>query len=277
LVTPPDYSAPTAASSQGYAWTWRGDTIVYASRPPGDDPEAARALGRAHGGALRAEIAEDFRAAARLKPRVPRWQDLRAEIEDEFTALSCRPDEVVAALDLQHQHRREWCRLYARDYRKGWRRTLPPRARPKRKPAKRTSPAPRPCAWCRLQFSPVRRRDVKYCRSACRFAAGNDAFYGRRATDGMSAVEARRAYTCKRRRGRGIVPKPVIQVPPGTVFGHWVVLDEAKPTAGRHRRLLCRCRCGGKRAVQLTHLRAGAQSCRSCRSRAMWQSRKAAA
>ncbi len=52
-----------------------------------------------------------------------------------------------------------------------------------------------------------------------------------------------------------------IDVPAGTVFGLLVVIEEA-PTAGGRRAMLCQCKCGQQKVVELGHLRSGhSQSC----------------
>jgi hypothetical protein len=48
-----------------------------------------------------------------------------------------------------------------------------------------------------------------------------------------------------------------VDVPPGTVFGRWAVIQEAPTRPGGVRVMSCRCECGTQRAVLLRSLRSG--------------------
>lgn len=59
---------------------------------------------------------------------------------------------------------------------------------------------------------------------------------------------------------------PVVQIPPGTVFGRWTVIGPATSYAtisdGKRARFLCRCVCGKERPVCTRSLRTGkSKSC----------------
>lgn len=57
-----------------------------------------------------------------------------------------------------------------------------------------------------------------------------------------------------------------IEVPPGTVFGHLTVIEDARLPDGR-RAMLCRCGCGKTKAVAVSALMSGGRKSCGCRNR----------
>ena len=61
-----------------------------------------------------------------------------------------------------------------------------------------------------------------------------------------------------------------IDIPPGTAFGRWTVIEEAAGLPPRgDRAMFCRCECGAEKIVRLDHLRSGRTMSCGCAQRDM--------